>query len=78
MLVVDWGAPKVKYVAKLWSLGKEGEIVKLLMIVTPREAICFSSLIWLARNKSVQKSRFSRIVENSREISLLDLDLEAF
>ena len=39
---------------------------------------CFSSLILLSRNKSVQKSRFSRIVKNSREFSLLDLDLEAF
>ena len=76
--MVEWGAPKVKYVAKLWSLGKEGEIVNLIMIVTPKQAICFSSLIWLARNKSVQKSRFSRIVKNSQEFSLLDLDLEAF
>ena len=42
------------------------------------QAICFSSLIWLSRNKSVQKSRFSRIVKKSREFSLLDLDLEAF
>ena len=44
------------------------------MIVTPRVSHCFSSLIWLSRNKSVQKSRFSRIVRNSREFSLLDLD----
>ena len=29
MLVVDWGAPKVNDVAKLWSLEEEGEIVKL-------------------------------------------------
>jgi hypothetical protein len=43
-----------------------------------RQAICFSSLIWLSRNKSVKKSRFLRIVKNSREFSLLDLDLEAF
>ena len=48
------------------------------MIVTPRASHCFRSLIWLSRNKSVQKSRFSRIVKNSREFSLLDLDLEAF
>ena len=48
------------------------------MIVTPRASHCFSSLIWLSRNKSVQKSCFSRIVENSREFSLFDLDLEAF
>ena len=48
------------------------------MIVPPRASHCFSSLIWLSRNKSVQKSRFSRIVKNSREFSLLDLDLEAF
>ena len=41
MLVVDWGAPKVKYVAKLWSLRKEGEIVKLLMIVTPQASHLF-------------------------------------
>ena len=44
----------------------------------PTASHCFSSLIWLSRNKSVQKSRFSRIVKNSREFSLLDLDLEAF
>ena len=42
------------------------------------QAISLGSLIWLSRNKSVQKSRFSRIVKNSREFSLLDLDLEAF
>ena len=48
------------------------------MIVTPRASHCFSSLIWLSRNISVQKSRFSRIVRNSREFSLLDLELEAF
>ena len=48
------------------------------MIVTPRASHCFSSLIWLSRNKSLQKSRFSRIVKNSREFSLLDLVLQAF
>ena len=42
------------------------------------QAICFSSLIWLSWNKSVQKSRFSRIDKNSREFSFLDLNLEAF
>ena len=44
----------------------------------PTASHCFSSLIWLSRNKSVQKSRFSRIVRNSREFSILDLNLEAF
>ena len=48
------------------------------IIVTPRANHCFSNPIWLSQNKSVQKSRFSRIVKNSREFSLLDLDLEAF
>ena len=38
---------------------------------------CFSSLIWLSRNKSVQKPRFSRIVKNSQEFSVPDLDLES-
>ena len=44
----------------------------------PTASHCFSSLIWLSRNKSVQKSRFSRIVKNSREFSLVDLHLEEF
>jgi hypothetical protein len=52
--------------------------IKCSWLLPHRQAICFSSLIWLSRNKSVKKSRFSRIVKNSREFSLLDLDLEAF
>ena len=48
------------------------------MIVTTRVSHCFSSLIWISRIKSIQKSRFSRIVKNPQEISLLDLNLEAF
>ena len=54
-----------------------GEI-KCSWLIPHEQAICFSSLIWLSRNKSVKKSRFSRMVKNSREFSLLDLDLEAF
>ena len=52
--------------------------IKCSWLIPHEQAICFSSLIWLSRKKSVKKSRFSRIVKNSREISLLDLDLEAF
>ena len=52
--------------------------IKCSWLLPHRQAICFSSLIWLSQNKSVKKSRFSRIVKNSREFSLLDLDLEAF
>ena len=52
--------------------------IKCSWLLPHKQAICFSSLIWLSRNKSVKKSRFSRIVKNSREFSLLDLDLEAF
>ena len=48
--------------------------IKCSWLLPHRQAICFSSLIWLSRNKSVKKSRFSRIVKNSREFSLLDLD----
>ena len=52
----------------------------MLMIITPRTSHLFqhcwiSSVIWLSRNKSVKKSRFSRMVKNSQEFSLLDLDL---
>ena len=47
--------------------------IKCSWLLPHRQAICFSSLIWLSRNKSVKKSRFSRIVKNSREFSLLDL-----
>ena len=50
--MVDLGAPKVKYVAKLWSLGKEGEIVKLLMIVTPRAGHLFQQS-YLARTEKI-------------------------
>ena len=57
---------------------KRGKLLGCSWLLPHEQAICFSSLIWLARNKSVQKSRFSRIVKNSREFSLLDLDLEAF
>ena len=32
------------------------------------------TIIWLSRNKSVKKSRFSRFLKNSREFSLLDLE----
>ena len=52
--------------------------IKCSWLIPHEQAICFSSLIWLSRNKSVKKSRFSRMVKNSREFSLLDLDLEAF
>ena len=52
--------------------------IKWSWLIPHEQAICFSSLIWLSRNKSVKKSRFSRMVKNSREFSLLDLDLEAF
>ena len=52
--------------------------IKCSWLISYEQAICFSSLIWLSRNKSVKKSRFSRMVKNSREFSLLDLDLEAF
>ena len=52
--------------------------IKCSWLLPHRQAICFSSLIWLSRNKSVKKSRFSRIVKNSREFLFLDLDLEAF
>ena len=48
--------------------------IKCSWLLPHRQAICFSSLIWLSRNKSVKKSRFSRIVKNSREFSLLDLE----
>ena len=51
---------------------------KCSWLIPHEQAICFSNLIWLSRNKSVKKSRFSRMVKNSREFSLLDLDLEAF
>ena len=54
------------------------EQIKCSWLIPHEQAICFSSLIWLSRNKSVKKSRFSRMVKNSREFSLLDLDLEAF
>ena len=57
---------------------KRGKLLSCSWLLPHEQAICFSSLIWLSRNKSVQKSRFSRIVKNSREFSLLDLDLEAF
>ena len=61
------------------SVDDEIHFSKLLSYENAHEqAICFSWLTWLSRNKSVQKSRFSRIVKNSREFSLLDLDLEAF
>ena len=52
--------------------------IKCSWLLPHRQAICFSSLIRLSRNKSVKKSCFSRIVKNSREFSLLVLDLEAF
>ena len=52
--------------------------IKCSWLIPHEQAICFSSLIWLSWNKSVQKSHFSRIDKNSREFSLLDLDLEAF
>ena len=60
------------------SLFKIVKLWKCSWLLPHEQAICFGSLIWLSRNKSVQKSRFSRIVKNSREFSLLDLDLEAF
>ena len=44
------------------------KIVKLWKWLLPHEqAISLNSLIWLSRIKAVQKSRFSRIVKNSRE-----------
>ena len=48
--------------------------IKCSWLLPHRQAICFSSLIWLSRNKSVKKSCFWRIVKNSREFSLLDLE----
>ena len=57
---------------------KRGKLLSCSWLLPHEQAICLSSLIWLARNKSVQKSRFSRIVKNFREFSLLNLDLEAF
>ena len=48
--------------------------IKCSWLIPREQAICFSSLIWLSRNKSVKKSRFSRIVKISREFSLLDLE----
>ena len=48
--------------------------IKFSWLILHEQAICFSSLIWLSQNKSVKKSRFSRIVKNSREFSLLDLE----
>ena len=52
--------------------------IKCSWLIPHEQAVCFSSVIWLSRKKSVKKSRFSRMVKNSREFSLLDLDLEAF
>ena len=57
---------------------KRGKLLSCSWLLPHEQAICFSSLIWLAQNKSVQKSRFSRIVNNSREISLLDLEALRF
>ena len=50
--------------------------IKCSWLLPHRQATCFSRVIWLSRNKSVKKSRFPRIVKNSREFS--HFDLEAF
>ena len=60
------------------SLFKIVKLWKCSWLLPHEQVICISSLIWLSQNKSVQNSRFSRIVKNPREFSLLDLDLEAF
>ena len=38
--------------------------IKCSWLIPHEQAICFSSLIWLSRKKSVKKSRFSRMVKN--------------
>ena len=71
----------VNDVAKPWGLGEEGEIVQLWKcswLLPHEQAISFSSLIWLSRNKYAQQSWFSRIVKNSRQFSLLDLEAFLF
>ena len=45
------------------SLFKIVKLWKCSWLLPHEQAICFGSLIWLSRNKSVQKSRFSRIVK---------------
>ena len=60
------------------SIFKIVMLWKCSWLLPHEQVICICSLIWLSLNKSVKKSRFSRIVKNSREFSLLDLDLEAF
>ena len=49
------------------SLFKIVKLWKYSWLLPHEQAICFGSLIWLSRNKSVQKSRFSK--ENCHKIS---------
>ena len=54
------------------SLFKIVKLWKCSWLLPHEQAICFGSLIWLSRNKSVQKSRFSRIfTSRSRSRSIL-------